>query len=116
MGRTVADAIAQARFILLDERVPYRFAEEQLRSFVEDAVGVALRLRPDLLVGTGKWEPPTDMALTDPIPAALDRQYFVPLYTYVAGLVETQDDQFTADGRVAFLLSRFQTSLLGIGV
>jgi hypothetical protein len=116
MARTVAKAIAQARFILLDERVPHRFAEETLRGFVEQGVEVALRLRPDLYVGTGMWEPPTDMALTDELPAAVDRQYFTPLCAYVAGLAESQDDQFTSDGRLAFLLTRFQTSLLATGV
>lgn len=116
MGRTVADAIAQARFILLDERAPYRFAETQLQSFVQQGVEVALRLRPDLLVGTGGWAAPTNLQLTDPLPAAIDAQYFTPLCAYVAALVESQDDQFTSDGRLAFLLTRFQTSLLGVGV
>ena len=116
MARTVADAIAEARFILLDERVPYRFADARLQKFVQQGVEVALRLRPDLMVGTGLWEPPMNMLLTDPIPTAVDRQYFTPLCAYVAGLVESQDDQFTSDGRLAFLLTRFQTALLATGV
>lgn len=116
MTRTVADAIAEARFILLDERAPYRFAEARLQKFVQQAVEVALRLRPDLLVGTGAWEPPTNMQVGDALPVAIDRQYFTPLCTYVAGLTESQDDQFTSDGRLAFLLTRFQTSLLATGV
>jgi hypothetical protein len=116
MPRTVADAIAEARFILLDESAPFRFPEERLRKFVQQAVEQALRLRPDLMVGTGSWDAPTSMALTDPIPPAIDRQYFTALCTYVAALVETQDDQFTSDGRLAYMLTRFQSSLLGIGV
>jgi len=44
----------------------------------------------------------------------LEMQFYQPLVSYVVGVAEIFDDEYTDDGRAAMLLQQFRLQLLGI--
>ncbi len=44
----------------------------------------------------------------------IDMMFFSPLVSYVTGVAEVTDDEYTVDGRAALLLSQFRRSVIGL--
>ena len=44
----------------------------------------------------------------------IEMQFYAPLVSYLTGVAEIVDDEYTVDGRAAFLLSQFRRSVIGL--
>jgi len=115
MPRTLSDAIADARRLLHDQRAPYRYADTDLMDYANQGLSTMYRLRPDLMVGSA-WKPASVPTPTTALPPAVSDWFFPQLVSFMVGMSEARDDQFTADSRVAFFLARLQAGLQGQGV
>ena len=116
MALTIEQLIDQARFLLQDARVPYRYPTAQMVSAVNLAMGDAWRIRPDLFItkyadGVPQFEEGT--AATDLFP--LPTQFTSPVVSFLVGWVASADDEFTEDGRAAMFQRRFVETLTAGG-
>lgn len=95
-----------------DSTFDYRYETASLVDIVNNAMGEAERLRPDLFLGTFTA---TSAALTSgtlaswtlPIPMT----YFQPVVNYVAGMAQARDDEFSPESRAGVLLATFYSAL-----
>lgn len=115
MTRLSTDAITDARRLLQDERLPYRYSDTDLLEYLNQGLTAAYRIRPDLMVG-GAWTPPAPLGLTDTIPARVGDWYFGPIVSFMVGMAESRDDQYGEGSRALVFLSRLQGALQGQGV
>jgi hypothetical protein len=44
----------------------------------------------------------------------MEMQFFNPLISYIVGIAEIVDDEYSEDGRAAMLLAAFKNEVLGI--
>lgn len=136
MAKTWRDLIDEARVILQDTDTPYRYTTEVLRSKLNRGLQELARLRPDAFwdrfhvddvvvpeVAASDPDPVTDPGEFDPDEAAvvgeddavdIPMQFYTALVYWVAGSAELVDDEFTADGRAALLLTQFKGMVVGL--
>jgi hypothetical protein len=109
---TVADAVKQAREILLDTDAVsgYRYSDEDLLVYVWDAVQQAYSLRPDIFIGQYTTPLPASYQLTDAFP--LPNKLFAATSTYMAGRCELRDSEFSLDGRAMTFIAALTAALL----
>lgn len=118
MARHVSDLLDRVRQVLQDQDAAgYRYPTSDLVGYLNDFVGEAYRLRPDLFVG--QYHAPlvdvtaasgTDYSTVDfPLP----RSCFVAAVHYVAGRAEVRDDEYSANGRAASFLQAATQMLMG---
>jgi hypothetical protein len=116
MSRTLGDLVNDARGILQDRVVPYRYSDADLYSHLNTALASARMVRPDLFLpslrdGTPPMYGPGDAAKEFPL-----EWQFAPSFVYfMAGRAELSDDEFAQDGRAVALMNKFITDLRGGG-
>jgi hypothetical protein len=44
----------------------------------------------------------------------LEMQFYNPVFSFMVGMAEVQDDEFTDEGRAAMLLVQFRNTILGL--
>jgi len=112
---TVGQYLEEARRLLQDEFVPYRYPDDDLVNALNIGLMEARRLRADLFL------PLFDMPWVNPsgtiemaTPIALDPMYRSSLVYYVCGRMQLRDDEPTTDQRAGALLTKFAAQLLTI--
>lgn len=125
--KTIDDLVAEARTLLNDSTVPYRFSNEILLRSFNTALREIYRYRPDAYVGnftSGALSrnlvntyDETDLGTIPTLTAFPldDRMFYSPVLYYTVGLTELSDDEFTDDNRAMTLLTAFRTTLVGVG-
>lgn len=111
MSKTVADILTEARGYLQDTSAEPRYSQEDLISFLNDAVFEIRRLRPDLFLGT-YGQPVIQYDDTELLELFAFPQYATATGYFVAGSAELRDDEFVDDNRAMTLLARFSSMLL----
>jgi hypothetical protein len=113
MARTFAQAVQTTREILQDRYAPFRYSNGDLMLSINEGISEARRLRPDLFIDSLTTEIPfyTVTSFSENIP--LPDEYFSAFVSYVAGRTNLRDDEFSADGRAAVLITTFAESLTG---
>ena len=111
--RTADDAITEARLVLQDTVVPYRYPTVDLIRYLNNGLYELKRLRPDIFLAyVGQ---PVPQYIDDPISLAelipVADIFYQPLVLFMAGYAELRDDEFTVDARASILLRSFATSL-----
>lgn len=112
---TVQDYVTEARVLLLDQNVPYRYADSDLVSGLNIAVLEARRLRPEIFQGYFKTTLPSFTAAsmsTQQVP--VDAQYRAAFLYYICGHAQLRDEENTQDGRAAAFLNKFTSQLLSL--
>ena len=120
MSWTLNEVVDETRRILQDtvDTAPggFRYEDEAYITALNYGIIEMRRIRPDIFAGR----------FTDPLPkytvgqlitlpatdVALNDQWISPLTAYMAGWIETTDDEFTMDGRAGLFLQRFTTQLM----
>lgn len=124
MAKTYEDVATEARVLLQDTEIPYRYSNTALLQFYNRGLQALARVRPDAcyslfsanalnvpeLVESGAGSGQTDWTDT----FGLEMQFFNPLVHYVVGMAEITDDEYTEDGRAQLLLNEFKRSILAI--
>ena len=110
--RTVRDLIAIARGHIQDSTViagEFRYTDEDLLAYVNNAVLEIRMLRPDFFVS--RYDDMPIYSIDDAY--TLDVQTEVPIVYYVAGSAMLRDDEFAVDGRAVGMLNLFRSKLVG---
>lgn len=111
MAKLVSEVITQARYILGDTQMPYRYTQAELVLHVNSAVGEVKRVRPDHFDGT-QDDDLQFVAEEDPFP--LQDLLFIPCVFYVAGTAELTDDEHVNSSRAAGGVQRFYAALTSV--
>lgn len=125
MAKTYQDVITESRVILSDtDSDSYRYSETNLIAILNRALQAIARVRPDAcydLYTANSLEVPE---LVESSPGSgqtiytanfgLEMQFFNPLLSYVIGVAELIDDEYTEDGRAMMLLQSFKAEVLGL--
>ena len=108
---TVGQYLKEARVLLQDTVVPYRYEDDQLVDCLNIGILEARRLRADLFLP--KFEIPyansdvIDMATKVPV----DPIYRPALLYYIVGKAQLRDDEATTDSRAGAFIDKFNSSL-----
>lgn len=114
---TVGECVEEARVLLLDTRVPYRYSDTELIKALNIGLQEAYRLRADLFLDNlaftvPSFDPAAPTVLTQAIPVEDGyRQSFV---YYMVGRAQLRDQEDTTDQRAGALLQKFVGQLLTI--
>jgi hypothetical protein len=111
MARSIGDTLEQARIILQDKRVPYRYETDELYVYLNNSFTEIKRLRPDIFVGRFENELPKYSEGDESKTYPLADMYFPATVTYMVAMAETRDDQSIATGRAATFLQLFTAQL-----
>ena len=109
---TVADYVREARVLLQDQVVPYRYPDADLVSALNMGILRARFLRPDLFIGTTTLP---SFTANDTTTFSMDVQYRVPFVYFIAGHAQMRDEEDTQDNRSAAFLSMFAKQLAALG-
>jgi hypothetical protein len=109
MLATVQALLDEARVLLLDATVPYRYSDAELIRALNIAVLEARRLRPDLFLQSA-FALPTYTTGTDAF--AIEPMYRPSFVYYVVGRAQLRDDEATQDARASVLMNKFVAQLL----
>lgn len=125
MAKTYQDVVTEARVLLQDtDSDSYRTSDATLLAIYNRALQALARVRPDacydLYSGNSlnvpelvEDSPDADqVAWTDDF--GLEMQFFNPLVSYVVGVAEIIDDEYTEDSRAALMLSSFKNEVIGL--
>ena len=111
---TVGDYVKEARVLLQDTRVPYRYPDNEIVTAFNIGLQEAYRLRADLFLGALEFTVPDfdPAALTTPVPIEAGyRQSFV---YYMVGRIQLRDQEDSTDQRAGALLQKFVGQMLTI--
>lgn len=124
LAKTIDDAIIEARRIVSDARVPYRYSDDSMIAHLNTALADVYRYRPDayignFTIGTLGANPVTSYASSDLGQGILfpldNRLFFSAVVMYIAGRAELADDEYTENSRAMQLLTSARAVLIGEG-
>jgi hypothetical protein len=125
VAKTYQDVVTEARVLLQDtDSSSYRNSDTTLLAIYNRALQALARVRPDAcydlyadnslnvpeLVESGAGSGQTNW--TDNF--GLEMQFFNPLLSYIVGVTEIIDDEYSEDGRAALMLQSFANEIKGI--
>lgn len=125
MARKYQDLVSEARVLLQDtDAILQRYSDTKLLDILNRGLQDLARIRPDsmydLYVDNNLTVP--ELVLSSPGPDqtiwtddfGIEMQFYPPLVSYLVGVAEIVDDEYTVDGRAAFLLRQFRSSVIGL--
>lgn len=111
MARTIQQVITEARGYLQDTVEEYRYSDDSLIVYLNNAILETRRIRPDAFVNAYDAAIPqfttADLAADLPI----DSQFYTAIAYFVAGSASLQDDEHVVDSRATGLLALFSAKL-----
>ena len=110
--RTVEGLIAQARVLLLDTIVEYRYSDDELLEALNISLLEIRRIRPDLFL----LDPTTipEYTTVDSTAIDVDIMYLNAVLHFVVGQAHLRDEEETTDSRASAFMSSFRSRLLEI--
>ena len=105
---TVLDYITEARVLLQDTLVPYRYADIELLSGLNVALNQAYKLRRDLFL---KYEEPLYYAAVSASEVDIDPTYRRPVLFFICGHAQLRDEEETTDARATAFFGTFTMEL-----
>lgn len=124
LAKTIDDAITEARNMISDARVPYRYSDATMITHLNTALAEVYRYRPDAYIGNFVTASLGANAVTSYVAGDLglgtlfpldNRLFFNAVVFFIAGRAETADDEFTDNSRAPQLLNSFRAMLIGEG-
>lgn len=112
--KTVGDYLTEARTLLQDEIVPYRYTDVEIVRALNIALQEAYRLRPELFLTATSYTVPGFIVtgLTAIVP--IDFGYRQALVYYIVGRIQLRDQEDTTDQRAGALMQKFAQQMLSI--
>jgi len=110
---TLGQVVLEARRLLQDEVVPYRYPDKDLVDALNIAILDARRLRPDLFLPV--FSLPFYDTATAPNMAAsfpIEAHFRMPFIYFVVGRMEIRDDEQTQDGRAVAFMTTWRQQLV----
>jgi hypothetical protein len=97
--------------VLLNDSDKNRYADALLLRYANEALGEARRIRPDLFLGTFSSALSTYI-LGDSSPLTLEYEPYIK--DYIVARSNSQDDEYSIDGRASAFMQRYKTGLMSI--
>lgn len=112
---SVGQYLEEARRLLQDEVVPYRYPDDDLVDALNIGLLEARRLRADLFLPLFDvpWVNPSG-TIDSTAKITFDPMYRQSLVYYIVGRAQLRDDESTTDTRAAALITKFTQQLLTI--
>jgi hypothetical protein len=111
---TVANYVTEARTILQDATVPYRYSDADLKNALGLGIYEVRRLRPDLFLGHNTHTmPDITSATADGTTVTFDKMYRMVLVHFIVGHVTKRDEEEASEARAAAFLQAALGSLTG---
>lgn len=104
----VSDYLTEARALMQDTVVPYRYADADLIRALNIGLLECRRIRPDLFIG--RMDAVPDYTTTGQT-VVFDQQYRSALVYYIVGRAGIRDDEPDADQRASAFLNKFLAQL-----
>lgn len=124
MAKTYQDLITESRELLQDTVTEYRYSDTFLVGILNRGLQALSRIRPDAFYDLFDANDLNVPEVTDGTPASdqvawtttfpFEGQFFPPLVSYIVGMAEVQDDEFTWDSRAGILLTQFRNTVIGL--
>ena len=125
MAKTYEDIVTESRELLKDTDTDVqRYSNSDLINILNRGLQALGRIRPDAFYDLYSVSDLNIPELVETSPGAgqtiftavfgLELQFFNPLVSYLVGIAEVFDDEYTTDGRAAMLLTQFRNTVLGI--
>lgn len=125
MAKTYKDVVDEARFLLQDtDAASYRYSNTTLINIFNRGLQALARVRPDACYDLYSGNSLNVPELVESAPGAgqvdwtdnfgLETQFFNPLLSYIVGIAEISDDEYSEDGRAALLLQSFKMEVIGL--
>ena len=111
---TVGAYILEARHLLQDEIVPYRYPDQDLIDALNIGLAEARRLRPDLFLPAYAVPYFTSLSVDTAKVVPIELPFRSAFVYYVVGRMQLRDDESTTDARAASLLNKFVGQLLQV--
>src|SRR4249920_2437688 len=113
---TVGQYLEEARRLLQDEVVPYRYPDDDLVDALNIGLLEAKRLRADLFLPLFDlpWIDPASGTFDPDAKVTFDPMYRPALVYYICGRIQLRDDEPTTDSRASALITKFTAQLLTI--
>lgn len=125
MAKTYQDVVTDARVLLQDtDATSYRYSDTTLLAIYNRALQALGRIRPDAFYDMWSGGSLNVPELVESSPGAgqvawtdnfgLDMMFFSPLVSYLVGVAEIIDDEYSEDGRAALMLQSFKMEVIGL--
>lgn len=111
---TVAMFITEARALLLDETVPYRYSDASLVSALNMGIEESYRLRPDMWLSFFELPLPSYTTGAPGDVVVIPKGFKSAFLFYMVGLMQLRDDEDVSDARAGSLLTAFANKLLTV--
>lgn len=106
---TVADYVWNARVLLQDTVVPYRYPDVDFLFALNVSVGESKRIRPDMWLGR---QLPVFEGV-DATQVDIDEQFRMAFLFFIVGYIQIRDNEDEQDARALVFLRRFTNTLVG---
>jgi len=110
---TVQKFVDQARVLLQDQTVPYRYSDASLLQAINLGILEIRRVRPDVFLADFTAIP--SYTAVDSTAIALDIQYRPALLYFLVGYTEVTNVEEGQDARGSALMDRFMGQLVSVG-
>ena len=124
-NKTYQELIDEARELLQDT-VDNRFSDSFLLNILNRGLQALSRIRPDAfytmfdandlnvpeVVASGADEALNQVNWDTTFP--FEGQFYPPLISYIVGMAEVTDDEFTWDNRAGIMLTQFRNTVIGL--
>lgn len=125
MAKTYETLVYEARELLKDTDADVRrFPDSTMLNILNRGLHDMARIRPDACYDIYADNSLNVVEVTDAAPGAgqvawtdtfgLDMMFYSPLVSYLVGVAEVTDDEYTVDGRAALMLSQFRNTVIGL--
>ena len=111
---TVANFITEARGLLLDEAVPYRYSDASLVSALNMAIEESYRLRPDMWLSFFELPLPQYLVAAPTDVVVIPKGFKTAFLFFITGHIQLRDAEDVSDARAGSLLSAFANKLLTV--
>lgn len=112
MARTIQQLLDEARSYIQDtDSSNYRYTNDDLVTYLNDAIYEVRRIRPDAFYGS--YGSPVDQFTTNDLDEnfPLDGIFFTATAYFIAGSAALRDDEHVNEGRSSALLALFSAKL-----
>lgn len=107
---TLQTIVDDAR-VLLNDLEKIRYTDALLLRYANEAIAEAKRIRPDFFIGGFKTALAT-LVLSDNSPVPVEYEGYIK--DYIIARANSQDDEYSIDGRASAFMQRFKTGLMAI--
>lgn len=111
---TVADYVSEARRLLQDKNVPYRYSDNDIVTALNLAIGEASRIRAEMFQEYFEDDLPSYYAVDPEEVVDIPPAFRMAFLYFIVGHNQLADQEDTTDARSTVLLNKFIAQLMSL--